>query len=257
MAHHEITQAVMAEAHSEVNQPYSTMRKLKGYFHNKFSGGVRSAIGAASTKTDAAKQLGRNAVGLVPKALAFGAKQIPVVGSAASTLVSKGGDAAAKKVQEKLDAARLKELKGREAAGTLTVKEMTELLQKEGDAAVSPETMTKLHDAIRKLDESYAAARTAIQGASDCESVYKAAKAYSYLKYRVVRTMWYLEKIQVHLDQIRSATDRYSAEVIGYEADLMEAMDSFFTGPAAKPEYHKANCKNKDACYFQAHGLTT
>jgi hypothetical protein len=52
-------------------------------------------------------------------------------------------------------------------------------------------------------------------------------------------------------------TDRYSAEVIGYEADLMEAMDQFFSGPASNAQYHKANCKNKDACYFHAHGLTT
>jgi hypothetical protein len=256
MAHHDITQAVMAEAHAEINQPYSSMRKLKGYLHNKFAGGVRSAVGAAATKTDAAKQLGSHAVGMVPKALAFAAKQIPIVGSAASTLLSKGGPLAAKKVQEKLDEARLKQLRGREAAGSLTVKEMTEMLQRE-DAAVTSDTMTKLHDSIRKLDEAYAAARTAIQGASDCESVYKAAKAYSYLKYRVVRMTWYLETVQVHLDEMRGATDRYSAEVIGYEADLMEAMDGFFSGPASKVAYHKANCKNKEACYFHAHGMTT
>ena len=93
--------------------------------------------------------------------------------------------------------------------------------------------------------------------ASDCESVYAGAKAYSYLKYRVVRTLFYLEKVQVHLDSIRQVTDRYSAQVIGYEADLMEAMDQFFSGPASNAQYHKANCKNKDACYFHAHGLTT
>ncbi len=257
MMHHEITEAVMAEAHAQVNQPYSTMRKIKGYLHNKLAGGARSAVGAAATNTDAAKQLGRNTVGLVPKALAFGAKQIPVVGSAASALLSKGGDAAAKKVQAKLDAARLSELKGKQVAGTLTVKELTEILQREDQNLTSAETMTKLHDSIRKLDEANAAARTAIQGASDCESVYAGAKAYSYLKYRVVRTLFYLEKVQVHLDSIRQVTDRYSAQVIGYEADLMEAMDQFFSGPASNAQYHKANCKNKDACYFHTHGLTT
>jgi uncharacterized protein (DUF697 family) len=101
MVHHEITEAVMAEAHAQVNQPYSSMRKIKGYFHNKIAGGVRAAFGAAATKTDAAKQVGRHAVGLVPKVLAFAAKQIPVVGSAAGALVSTGGTEAAKKVCRK------------------------------------------------------------------------------------------------------------------------------------------------------------
>jgi hypothetical protein len=128
---------------------------------------------------------------------------------------------------------------------------MTELLLKEDASVTSGETMTKLHDSIRKLDEAYAAARTAIQAASDCDTMYKAAKAFSYLKYRVARTMLYQAQLQAHLDKVREATERYEAVVIGYELDLTEGMDVFFTGPASKAEYHQAHCKNKDTCYFQ------
>jgi hypothetical protein len=256
MAHHEITLAVVAEANSEVTKPYSTTRKIKGYFRNLGRSNLRAFTGAATTKTDVAKQMGMHAVGLAPKVLSFGAKQIPVVGSAASKLVDLVGKKAADKVQDKLDKVRRSELRGKEAAGTLSVRQMTELFQRE-DKAVTKDTMEKLHDSIRKLDEAYATARSAIQSASDCESTYKAAKAYSYLKYRVVRMNWYLEKVQAHLDELRSVTDRYSAEVIGYEEDLMEGMDGFFGGPAAMAQYHLTNCKNKQACYFHEHGLTT
>lgn len=255
MNHHAITEAVMKEAYSEVKNQYTTSRKIKGFFYNKLAGGVRSAFGAATSKTDAAKQIGRHAAGAVPKVLAFGAKQIPVVGSLASALVSKGAPIGVNKVMDKLGAgekARAAELKTRASAGSLTVREMTELLLKEDASVTSGETMTKLHDSIRKLDEAYAAARTAIQAASDCDSMYKAAKAFSYLKHRVARTMMYQVQLQAHLDKVREATERYEAVVIGYELDLTEGMDEFFNGPAGKGEYHQAHCKNKDTCYFQA-----
>ena len=134
----EITQAIIAEANDKVNQPYSTSRKIKGFVRNKFAGAKRSAFGGSSDAASRAKVAGRNAVKVAPKALAAGAGKIPVVGSFASTLTKVGGQFVADKVVDKLAAARVSELRSKEAAGSLSVREMTEMIQKQGAADNQP-----------------------------------------------------------------------------------------------------------------------
>ena len=89
--------------------------------------------------------------------------------------------------------------------------------------------------------------------ANDCDSVYKAAKNYEYLKYRVVRLQVYLETIREHIDEISEMNERYGAQIIGFEFDLIDMINEFFE--SVGPDYHTLNCKNKNHCYFQQHGL--
>src|SRR5215467_5582633 len=123
----DITQAIIAEANEKANEPYSTTRKIKGYLRNKVQGGIRSTFGGSTDAKSMAKVVGRNAVSLAPKALGSAAKKIPVIGSYASTLVEKGSQLVADKVVEKIDQARASELRAKGVAGTLTVREMTEM----------------------------------------------------------------------------------------------------------------------------------
>ena len=241
-----ITEAIIAEANDKVTQPYSTSRKIKGFIRNKFSGGVRSAIGGSSDAKSRGKVVGRNAVKMAPKALAAGAKQIPLVGSYAALIIKTGGQMAADKAVDKLDGMRVNELRSKEIAGSLSVKEMTEMIHKEGNAKIGPDVVGKMHDALRKVDQAYADTKSAIMSANDCDSVYKAAKNYAYLKYRVARLQYYVEIIREHLDEISDINERYGAQIIGYEFDLADAMDGFFAG--CGPEYHQDNCRKKDHC---------
>lgn len=253
MAKSDITQAIMAEANDKVNQPYSTTRKIKGFVRNKFAGATRSAFGGSSDAKSRAKVVGRNAVKAAPKALAAGAGKIPVVGSFASTLTKAGGQLVADKVVAKLDQSRVSELRSKETQGTLSVREMTEMVQKQGGVDISKDVVGKMHDAVRKVDQAYSDAKNSITRANDCDSVYKAAKDYAYLKYRVVRLQTYVEQIRSHLDEISDMNERYGAQIIGFEYDLIDMMDSFFA--SAGPEYHQQNCRKKDHCYFHQHGI--
>lgn len=254
MANNPITDAILAEANEKANEPYSTSRKIKGFLKNKFHSNVRSAIGGSTDGKSVAKVVGRNLVSVAPKALGAAAKHIPVVGSYAGTLVEQGSQLIANKVVNKLDTARESELRNRSATGSLTVKEMTEMIQKAGDIKITQsDIIQKMQDAVRKVDQSYAAARDAIVQAKDCDSIYKAAKNYAYLKYRVVRLQYYIETIRAHLDEVSAMNERYGAQIIGFEADLVEIMDQFFS--SVGPEYHTANCKNKSTCYYQEHGI--
>ncbi|HEU4616804.1 MAG TPA: hypothetical protein VFV10_02130 [Gammaproteobacteria bacterium] len=193
----DITQAILAEANAQANEPYSTARKIKGYLRNKVQGGIRSAVGGSTDAKSMAKVVGRNAV---------------------------------------------------------TVREMTEMMQREGAVKITnDDVIGKMHDAVRKVDTAYTAAKDAIMQAKDCDSIYKAAKNYAYLKYRVVRLQYYIEAIRAHLDEISAMNERHGAQIIGFEADLVEIMDQWFETAGA--EYHTKNCKNKETCYYKLHGL--
>lgn len=251
----DITQAILAEANARANEPYSTARKIKGYFRNKVQGGIRSAVGGSTDAKSITKVLGRNAIQTVPaKALGAVAGKIPVVGSYAATLVEKGSQLIADKVVAKIDQARASELRAKGISGTLTVREMTEMMHREGAVKITnDDVLGKMHDAVRKVDTAYMAAKDAIMQAKDCDSIYKAAKNYAYLKYRVVRLQYYIESIRAHLDEVSKMNERYGAQIIGFEADLVEMMDQWFGSVGT--DYHTKHCKNKDTCYHKLHGL--
>lgn len=249
----EITEAIIAEASHKISEPYSTTRKIQGFVRNKFRGAKRDAFGGSADAKSRGKVVGRNLAKVSPKALAAGAKNIPVIGSYVATIIKTVGQMAADKAVQKLDAMRVTELKSKQVTGRMSVKEMTEMIQKEGSMKISADVVGKMHDAVRKVDQSYGTARTAIMSANDCNSVYKAAKNYEYLKYRVVRLQVYIEGIREHLDRISEMNERYGAEIIGFEDDLIGMMDDFFAN--AGPDYHTANCKDQKHCYYQAHGL--
>ncbi len=253
MAKSPITEAIVAEANHQANQPYSRTRKIKGFIRNKVQGGMRTALGGSDDAKSRAKVVGRHAVKAAPKALAAAAKNIPGIGSYAGVLVGKGGQLIADKVVAKIDKERVSELRSKETKGTLSVKEMTEMMQKSGEVKVGSDTVQKMHDAVRKVDQAYKSARDAIIKANDCDSVYKAAKNYAYLKYRVVRLQYYLEIMRSHIDEVSDMNERYGAQIIGFEYDLIDMMDAFFANAGA--EYHSTHCKEKRHCYYQEHGI--
>lgn len=106
-----------------------------------------------------------------------------------------------------------------------------------------------MHDAVRKLDQAYSSTRDAILVANDCDKAAKAAKNYAYLKYRVVRLQYYLETMREHIDEVSDMNERYGAQIIGFEYDLVEIMDDFFE--TADSNYHALKCKKKSHCYYQ------
>lgn len=250
---HPVTEAVIAEAWDKANQPYSRARKIKGFLRNKLRGARRQLFGGSSGTKDQAKALGTNAIGVVPKLMAFGAGHIPVVGSLASKVASIGGGFAAGKLQDRLGEARQKDLLARQQSGTMSVAELTEYIHREGDTAVNNDSIGQLKDAIRKVDEAWTDARAAIIAANDCETVYKAAKKFAYLKYRVVRMNFYIARIRAWIESVQDITDSYSAQVIGFELDLIEGMDEFFG--RVGPEYHSKHCKSDSHCYYKQHGI--
>jgi len=133
-----------------------------------------------------------------------------------------------------------------------TVEQRTDLLMLGGgETAITAETLQQLHDAVRKLEDAHKALAAAIPNANNCESVFKAAKAWAYLKYRVLRMDRYLSLFRAHLDEIEDANAAYSAHVIAYEDDLKEQLDDFFLGPGWDAAYHTKHCK-KSSCYFEA-----
>ena len=235
---HPLTEAIIAEANREVSEPYTTTRKIEGYFKNVFNRAVRNLTGGSDDAASRAKIVGRNLVTVVPAILSSAAAQIPVVGSYAKTAVSAGGELIADEVVNKLDKDRVSELHSKEREGTLSVREMTEMMQKDGNLEISDDYLTKMHDAIRKLDEAYSASKGAITKANDFDSVCDAAKKYAYLKYRVVRLQYYLEILRSHLNELSDMNERYGAQVIGFEADLVEMMNDFFNETA--PEYRES-----------------
>lgn len=253
MPSHPVTEAIIAEAWDQVNQPYGTARKIKGFFRNKLLGAKRQLLGGSSGAGDRAKSVGTNLIMGIPKLLAFGAGHIPIVGSLVSALVEAGGGVAAEEITGKLGEARQKDLKARQQAGTMTVGELTEYMQRQGDVVVGNDAIGKMRDSIRKVDEAWTEARKAIIAANDCESVYKAAKKFAYLKYRVVRMNYYIERIRNYLDDVTDVTDRYTAQIVGFELDLIECMDEFFE--KIGPEYHTKHCKNDSHCYYKQHGI--
>lgn len=235
---HPLTEAIIAEANREVSEPYTTTRKIEGYFKNVFNRAVRNLTGGSDDAASRAKIVGRNLVTVVPAILSSAAAQIPVVGSYAKTAVSAGGELIADEVVNKLDKDRVSELHSKEREGTLSVREMTEMMQKDGNLEISDDYLTKMHDAIRKLDEAYTASKETITTANDFDSVCDAAKKYAYLKYRVVRLQYYLEILRSHLNELSDMNERYGAQVIGFEADLVEMMNDFFNETA--PEYRES-----------------
>ena len=235
---HPLTEAIIAEANREVSEPYTTTRKIEGYFKNVFNRAVRNLTGGSDDAASRAKIVGRNLVTVVPAILSSAAAQIPVVGSYAKTAVSAGGELIADEVVNKLDKDRVSELHSKEREGTLSVREMTEMMQKDGNLEISDDYLTKMHDAIRKLDEAYTASKETITTANDFDSVCDAAKKYAYLKYRVVRLQYYLEILRSHLNELSDMNERYGAQVIGFEADLVEMMNNFFNETA--PEYRES-----------------
>jgi len=249
-----IARAILEEAFEKANEPYGMGRRIKGYFRNAFRGGVRGMFGGSSDAKSIAKVLGRNAVSQAPKALGYGAKQIPVIGSIAGSIVETGGNVIAKQVCNNLDDDRRKELAGKSENGTLTVAEMTEMIQKSGDVDITnADIFNKMRDAVRKVDEAYTAARIAIPQAKDCASIYKAAKCYAYLKYRTVKLQTYIEVIEAYLKTVSEMNERYGAQIIGWENDFVEDLSSFFD--SVGPEYHEANCKDVKHCYYKSHGM--
>jgi hypothetical protein len=253
MAQHPFTQAILEEANESINQEYSTIRKIKGWISNKVSGAQRTAFGGSTDARSRAKEIGKNALSAAPQLLSTvaGKIPIPIVSSAASVIAKQGGDLIAKKVIEGIDKDRRLELRAKQYQGTLTPAEMTELVKKEGDVAVSSDLIGKLHDAVRKVDQAYSGAKVAIETAKDCETIYQAAKKHSYLSYRIVRLNFYLQTIRVHIDEIQEIADRYSAQVIGYQCDLSNMMDTWFEN--TDMSYHSEHCKGskKDHCYPQ------
>jgi len=253
MAKSPITEAIIAEANHKANQPYSTSRKIKGFLRNKVHGGARAAFGGSSDAASRAKVVGRNVVKVAPKALAAAGKQIPLVGSYAATIMKTGGQLVADKVVAKIDEGRVSELRSKETGGSLSVKEMTEMMQKSGEVKVGKDIVDKMHDAVRKVDQAYQASKNSIMKANDCDSIYKAAKDYAYLKYRVVRLQYYLETMRSHIDEVSDMNERYGAQIVGFEYDLIDMMDTFFAN--ADASYHSANCRDKNHCYYQQHGI--
>ena len=253
MATSPITEAIIAEANEKANQPYSRTRKIKGFIRNKVHGGARTAFGGSNDAASRAKVVGRNAVRVAPKALAAAGKQIPVVGSYAGAIIKSGGQLVADKVVAKIDKERVSELRSKETSGALSVKEMTEMMQKSGEVKVGKDIVDKMHDAVRKVDQAYAASRDAIMKANECDSIYTAAKNYAYLKYRVVRLQYYLETMRSHIDEVSEMNERYGAQIVGFEFDLVDMMDKFFA--SADADYHSVNCRKKDHCYFHQHGI--
>ena len=234
---HPFTEAIIAEANQEVSKPYTTARKIEGYFKNVFNRAVRNLTGGSDDAASRARIVGRNMVTVVPTILSTAAAQIPVVGDTAKTVVSAGGEMIAAEVVDKLDKDRVSELHAKEREGTLSVREMTEMMQKMGDVEITDDYLTKMDDAVRKLDEAYSASKESITSANDFDSVCDAAKKYAYLKYRVVRLQYYLEIMRSYLNNLSDMNERYGAQVIGFEADLIEMMDDFFNETA--PEYVK------------------
>lgn len=259
MAKNKITRAILEVVRQEyeVSSPgqlnslpskYTVGRRVQGWVRNKYRGGKRFAFGGGSDAKSRAKQVGRHAIKGAPKALGAGAKKIPVVGSLAGLLVEKGSQIGADKVVAKIDQKRIAELRDKEDLGTLTVREMTEMLHKEGSFKVSADFIGKLHDAIRKLDQAYSKARRTIIKADQnpkCWTAYKAAKRYTYLKYRIMRLQMYVAVVNEHMAEIEEATDRYAAQVIGFEEDLVGALDDYFE--SASGSDHAARC-DKEFC---------
>jgi hypothetical protein len=250
---HPFTQAILEEANEQINHEYSTIHKIKGWISNKVSGAQRTAFGGSTDIQSRAKEFGKNVLSAAPQLLGTvaGKIPIPIVSSAASVIAKQGGDLIAKKVIEGIDKDRRLELHAKQFKGTLTPAEMTELVKKEGDVAMSPHVIGKLHDAVRKVDQAYIAAKAAIETAKACEAIYQAAKKHSYLSYRVVRLNFYLQTIRVHIDEIQEIADRYSSQVIGYQYDLSDMMDTWFESTGLS--YHMEHCKGgkKEHCYPQ------
>ena len=185
MARHRITNAILAVVKEDyvfetppklgqgaldtlgnLPQKYTTGRRIKGWIRNKYRSNKRFAFGGGSDAKSRAKEVGRHTLKYgVPKALGAGAKKIPIVGSLVGVLVEKGSQIAADKAAAHIDKKRIEELRGKENSGALTVREMTEMLQKEGSFKVSPDLIGKMHDAIRKLDQAYSKARRNIMQA--------------------------------------------------------------------------------------------
>ncbi|MCA9117558.1 MAG: hypothetical protein KDA79_20955 [Planctomycetaceae bacterium] len=253
MPSHPITEAILAEAWSQTNQPYTTARRIQGYFRNALRGARRQLFGGSTNTSDQARAFGTNVISAVPKMLTFTADMVPVVGFLVGELIDKIGNLAADKITDRLGDARQKDLLARQKAGTMSVAELTEYINREGDSTVGNDAIGKMRDAMRKCDEAWADARQAIIAANDCDSVYKAAKKYSYLKYRVVRMNYYIERIREYLDSVQEVSDRYSSQIIGFELDLVEGMDEFFK--KATPEYHTKHCTNASNCYYKQHGI--
>jgi len=249
MPHESISEKIVSEALSDMEKPLGTWRKLKGWTHNLFWGSAREAFGGSPGVAAKAGQAGRGAVTFAPQLVSQALKLVPALGPVGSVINTAVTAKAAGKLKKKLDELHRQHLKSQSSR---TVEEMTELLQRGGgEGAITAETLQQLHDAIRKLEDAYKALATVLPQTNNCESVFKAAKAWAYLKYRVGRMHWYVSLFRAHLDEIEEATEAYSAHVIAYEEDLKKQLDDFFLGAGWDAAYHTKHCK-KSSCYFQA-----
>lgn len=248
MPHEAISEAIVTEALSDMDKPFGTWQKLKGWTHNKFWGGVREAFGGSPGVAAKAGQAGRGAVTLAPQLVSQVLKLVPVVGPVVSAISAPVTTKAAAKLKKKLDELHRENLKSQSSR---TVEQMTDLLQRGGgEAAITAETLQQLHDAVRKLEQAYKALAAVLPKTNNCESVFEAAKAWAYLKYRVGRMHWYVSLFRAHMDEIEEATEAYSAHVIAYEEDLKKQLDDFFLGAGWDAAYHTKYCK-KSSCYFE------
>jgi hypothetical protein len=256
MARNPITEAILDEAKEKINQPYTTTRKIKGWLRNKVYGAQRTYLGGSTDLNSQAKEFGKQVLPTVAsQAISFiPAVSLPVVSSAVSLIEKAAKDYVVGKVVERMNKARDIDLKAKQEKGTLTVAELTELVNRDETDAISPDVVGKLHDAIRKVDQAYSDTTMAIQSAKDCDTIYAAAKKYYYLSYRIVRLNTYLETIRHHVDAIQEVADRYSAQVVGYQFDLADAMDAYYD--KTDEAHHKQNCKNRSTCYYQSDGMS-